>query len=368
MTRSVLFAAVALIATTTVGARQATPVLRPLDPEVHENGTIVVKLQAPQATKVAAYVDTMPPSAAVSLVRDARGIWTGTIGPLDADIYTYAFLVDGVSINAGLVEVVGRSPEAWHPQNVPHGTVHVHWYESKPLGVLRSVYVYTPPGYEKASGSLPVLYLLHGSGGAEDVWVSIGAANVILDNLIAAGKAKPMVVVMPFGHPEPSPQVGRAATFTARDTAAFARDLIEDVMPLVQRTYRVSSQPDQRAIAGFSMGGNQAMVIGLGRLDLFHSIVSLSGSISVAGGDATAAAIDAQYGPIFDEAVADHSLELVWLACGREETRLVTLNRTLAEVLGNHGVKVVNVVIPGGHTWHVWRRNLRDFAPLLFQR
>jgi enterochelin esterase family protein len=277
------------------------------------------------------------------------------------------FLVDGTSVNAGLVEVVGRTPEAWHPQKVPHGAVHVHWYDAKALGMLRSVYVYTPPGYEKSNATYPTLYLLHGSGGAEDVWVSVGAAHVILDNLIASGKAKPMVVVMPFGHPEPSPQVGRAATFTARDNNAFAHDLLDEVMPLVQRTYRVSSQADQRAIAGFSMGGGQAMGIGLSRPDLFHAIGSFSGSITV-GGEVSAGTIEAQYGAVLDDAVSKDGLRLVWLACGTDETRLVALDKAFGDVLQGHGIKHVVTTVPGGHTWHVWRRNLRDFAPLLFQK
>lgn len=349
-------------------AQPAPAILRPLDPEVHEDGTVLFRLQAPLATRVAVYVDTMANQPAVTMTKDARGIWSGTLGPLEADIYTFAFMVDGASVNAGQVEVVGRTPEAWHPQKVPHGAVHVHWYDAKGLGVLRSVYVYTPPGYERGNTTYPVLYLLHGSGGAEDVWITIGAANVILDNMIASGKAKPMVVVMPFGHPEASPAVGHPAPFTARDGSAFARDLIDEIMPLVQRTYRVSSQPDQRAIAGFSMGGGQALSIGLSRLDLFHAIGAFSGSISIAGGEFTAGAIDAQYGAIFDEGVANGALKLVWLACGKDETRLVTSNKTLADVLTQHGVKNFNTVVPGGHTWHVWRRNLRDMVPLLFQK
>ena len=359
----------AILAASLVAQQAPAPnVLRPLDPEVHEDGTVLFRLQAPTATRVGVYVDTMANQPAVNMTKDPRGIWSGTLGPLEADIYTFAFMVDGVSVNAGQVEVVGRTPEAWHPQKVPHGAVHVHWYDAKALGVLRSVYVYTPPGYERSNATYPVLYLLHGSGGAEDVWITIGAANVILDNLIAGGKAKPMIVVMPFGHPEPSPLVGHPAPFTARDGAAFARDVIDEIMPLVQRTYRASSQADQRAIAGFSMGAGQALSIGLSRLDLFHAIGAFSGSISVAGGELTAGAIDAQYGAIFDEGVANDSLRLVWLACGKDETRLVASNKILADVLTRHGVKNMNTVIPGGHTWHVWRRNLRDLAPLLFQK
>ena len=205
------------------------------------------------------------------MTKDARGIWTGTLGPLEADIYTFAFMIDGVSVNAGQVEVVGRTPEAWHPQKVPHGAVHVHWYERRRRDAPQRLRLHAAR-LRAIEHDVARAVLLHGSGGAEDVWTSIGAANVILDNLIAAGKAKPMIVVMPFGHPEPSPIVGHPAPFAARDASAFARDLIDEIMPLVQRTYRASSQADQRAIAGFSMGGGQALAIGLSRLDLFHAI------------------------------------------------------------------------------------------------
>jgi len=346
-----------------------TPTLRPLDPQVKEDGTITFSLVAPLAKQVAVYVDTMAPAAAVPLVRDERGVWSGRLGPLDADIYSYAFLVDGASINAGLVEVVGRTPEAWHPRKVPHGTVHVQWYDSKPLGMLRSVYVYTPPGYEGSNTTYPVLYLLHGSGGAEEVWTSIGAANVILDNLIADGKAKPMVVVMPFGHPEPSPRVGRAATYTARDTNAFARDLIDEVMPLVQRTYRVSRRADDRAIAGFSMGGNQARFIGFSRLDLFHYIATFSGSFSAPGGTTTTETLEADFAGIFEDPVMTNGvLRLFWSACGADEARLIQQNKLFANLLASKGIRQTFLTIPGGHTWHVWRRNLRDVLPLLFAK
>ena len=174
------------------------PALRPLDPQVREDGTVTFSLVAPQAKQVAVYVDTMAPAAAVPLVRDERGVWSGRLGPLEADIYTYAFLVDGASINAGLVEIVGRTPEVWHPRKVPHGTVHVQWYDSKSLGMLRSVYVYTPPGYEGSSATYPVLYLLHGGGNRYDTWVSADAA-LIFDNLLARKSMVPMVVVMQIG-------------------------------------------------------------------------------------------------------------------------------------------------------------------------
>ena len=351
----------------TLGVQTASS-LRPLDPEVKDDGTVIFRLLAPQASQVAVYVDTMAPAAAVKMTKDARGVWSGPVGPLDADIYGITYIIDGSSLTAGLVEVVGKTPEAWHPQAVPHGTVHVHWYDSKSLGMLRSVYVYTPPGYERANATLPVLYLLHGSGGTEDSWVEVGAANVILDNLIAQGKAKPMIVVMPFGHPEPSPQVGNRMIAAARGNDAFAKDLLQDVMPLIQRTYRVSSRADDRAIAGLSMGGSQATLIGFQRPDLFHSIGSFSGSIPVPGPDVTPTALEDEYGPRLDEALTNNPLRVVWYGCGTEEARLVAQNKLFSELLTRHGVKHTNSTIPGAHTWHVWRRNLRDFVPLLFQK
>jgi enterochelin esterase family protein len=361
----------AVLGLTAVSAQQRAPTLRPLDPQVNEDGTIVFSIVAPQAKEVGVYVDTMPASAAVRMTRDDRGVWTAKLGPIEADIYTYSFVVDGSPINAGLVEVVGRTPEAWHPRKVPHGSVHVQWYDSKALGMLRSVYVYTPAGYDGSSNtSYPALYLLHGSGGAEDAWVSIGAANVILDNLIADGKAKPMLVVMPFGHAEPSPRVGRGATFTARDNNAFMRDLLDEILPLVQRTYRVSRRADDRAIAGFSMGGSQARQIGFARLDLFRWIGVFSGGFSVpAGADLTAETVEQTYAGILeDPAPTIAALKLYWAAAGADETRIVAQNKLFADILNSRGIKQTFLTIPGGHTWHVWRRNLRDLLPLLFAK
>lgn len=370
--RTLLRCAAALSLVTVLAAQRAgqpqAPTLRPLDPKVNEDGTVIFNILAPQAKSVAVYVDTMAPSAAVPLAVDSRGVWQGKLGPLEADIYTYAFVVDGVSLNAGLVEVVGRTPEAWHPRKVPHGSVHAHWYDAKALGMLRSVYVYTPPGYEGTTTNYPVLYLLHGSGGAEDVWVSIGAANVILDNLIADGKAKPMVVVMPFGHAEPSPRVGRAATFTARDNTAFMKDLLDEIMPMVQRTYRVSRRAEDRAIAGFSMGGSQARQIGFARLDLFRWIATFSGGFTTGGGDLTTEMVEQSFAGILeDPAPTIAALKLYWAACGADETRLVAQNKLFADVLNSRGIRQTFLTIPGGHTWHVWRRNLRDVVPLLFR-
>jgi enterochelin esterase family protein len=341
----------------------------PAEVTVDGNRVVTFQISAPLAKQVSALVDSMPPATAKPLTRDARGVWTGTIGPLAPDLYFASCVVDGATRGLGYVTIRGASPEAWEARKVPHGAIHQHWYDSRSLSVLRSVFVYTPPGYERDTTMYPVLYLLHGSGGTESSWIVDGLVNVILDNLIADGRVKPMIVVMPFGHPEASLRAAQMPTFRARDIDAFANDLIQDVMPLVERTYRAARQADRRAIAGLSMGGNQARQIGLARLDLFGYVATFSGTVGVRGGAVSPQSIE----ETFAEALADpfatnQALRLFWTAAGSDETNLLGQHRVFNGVLDRHGIRYEFVTIPGGHTWHVWRRNLRDLAPRLFQR
>ena len=341
----------------------------PAEVIVNADRLVTFQITAPLAGQVSAMVDSMPPSAAKALTRDDRGVWRGTLGPLAPDLYFASFVVDGSVRPAGYLHIRGPSPEAWETRKVPHGAIHQHWYDSRSLSALRSVFVYTPPGYERDTTNYPVLYLLHGSGGTESSWIGDGLANVILDNLIADGRAKPMIVVMPFGHPEASMRAGNLPTFRARDIQAFARDLIDDVMPFVERTYRAARQADRRAIAGLSMGGNQARQIGLARLDLFSYVATFSGTVGVQGGAVSPETI----AQTFAEALADppstnSALRLFWASVGTDETNLLAQHRVFNNVLDRHGIRYEFVTIPGGHTWHVWRRNLRDLVPRLFQR
>lgn len=373
---SVLLAGAALVAiagVVTIGAQaptapaQVTATVQEV--KVQAGGMISVRINAPRSKDVRAFVDTMAADAAVPLVRDDRGVWSGTLGPLAPDYYSVVFNADGALGSGGSVLVPGSTPEVWEPRKVPHGTIHQQWYDSKALNALRSVYVYTPPDYDRGTATYPVLYLLHGSGGAEASWVFDGVANVILDNLIAAGAARPMIVVMPFGHPEPSMRLGNMPTFRRGDMQDFSRDLIEDVMPMVERGYRVTRQADRRAIAGLSMGGNQARQIGLGRLDMFHYVAAFSGTVGVIGGTVTVDAIEQTFADVFADPMATNAaLRLFWQAVGTEETNLLAQHKIFTDVLKRHDIRNTFVTIPGGHTWHVWRRNLRDLAPLLFQK
>ena len=326
----------------------------------HRNGTATFRIDAPQARDVRVLVGTMNAADAKPMMKDDKGIWTASLGPLVPDYYAVAFLTDGILRTGAYVHVTGPTPEAWDPRPVKHGTIHTHWYDSKALKVLRSVSVYTPPGYEEGKDSYPVLYLLHGSGGDETSWVKDGLANVILDNQIADGRAKPMIVVMPFGHTDPSPRAGVVPNYAGRDTPAFTRELIDEVMPAVEQTYRINRRADARAIAGFSMGGNHARLIGLQRMDLFHSVATFSGSIGVP--------IEEAYGPLLaDPDATNATLRLLWLAVGSEETRMLGQHQMLRDVLNAHRIRHTFVVEKGGHTWHVWRRNLRDLSTLLFK-
>jgi enterochelin esterase family protein len=242
----------------------------------------------------------------------------------------------------------------------PHGTVHINVYDSKSLGTTRNVYVYTPPGYEQSNIRYPVLYLLHGSGLIEEAWISAGRANVIVDNLLAAGKVKPMVLVMPYGHvaramaDEPRGAGRGGAGRGSAEPDGFEKDLLGDVMPLIDRTYRVLTDRDHRAIAGLSMGGGQAMSVGLRHPDLFSAIATFSGSVPYRG------ELDKMDGAILNE-----RYKVLWVGCGTDDPAFNS-NKAIADMLETKKVHHVFRSSPGGHIWPVWQLNLSEFAPLLF--
>jgi enterochelin esterase family protein len=250
-------------------------------------------------------------------------------------------------------------------QPVAHGTVHINWYASKSVGAPRSMYVYTPPGYEHSKAKYPVLYLLHGSGDTESGWVTVGRANLILDNLIAAGKAKPMIIVMPYGRTSaevtlfpPAPPAAPGAA--PPDRNAFANDILQDVIPYVEKAYRVSAKADDRAIAGLSMGGGQTLQIGPSHLDLFHSIGAFSAATS-------SQAPEEQYKDLFaDPAATNKKVKLFYIACGKAD-RLFAGAQTLHDAFTKHEIKHVFVASEEGHVWRNWRDYLADMATQLFR-
>lgn len=294
--------------------------------------------------------------------------------PNRAQIYNYNFAIDGVrtidpgnpnvktgstpSTISSILEVRGDRPAFYDGQPVPHGEIHTVWYHSKATATLRRLTVYTPPSYNAAARAhYPALYLFHGANADETAWTRLGQVNLILDNLLAARKAKPFVVVMPFGYgiPPGSPRTGGSGS-----DELFARDLIEDVIPLIESRFRVMPDRTQRAIAGLSMGGGQSLSIGLNHVDLFAYVAGFSSGLRPADFDKTYAAADAK-----PKAVND-GLRLLWIGCGKDDGAMAN-NQAFTKFLSEKQIKFTFIESEGAHTWMVWRRYLNEIAPLLFR-
>jgi enterochelin esterase family protein len=379
MSRTLLFTALCipsfLIAQPAAGGRGGRgPQLPPIvSCEVKQDRTVTFRLRAPDATDVKVGGDFI--QGPQQMTKQEDGVWDVTLGPLNPAIYSYTFRVNGVSvldpvnpmIKAGertsesMFEVPvdqGAKAAPYDLQNVPHGTIHVNYYDSKSLGAARRIDVYTPPGYESEKGTYPVLYLLHGSGDTEAGWTTIGRANLILDNLIAAKKAKPMIVVMPYGRARPDVYLAPFATANTQPDA-FANDLLKDVIPMVEKFYRISGKPDQRAIAGLSMGGGQVLQIGLHNLDEFHFIGAFSAALRTQS-------MEEQYKEVLNDAAGTNKrLKVFYIACGKTDS-LFEPAQAFDETLTKHEIKHTFVPSEEGHVWRNWRNYLADFAPLLF--
>jgi enterochelin esterase family protein len=333
-----------------------------LSPEIRPDRTVIFRINAPKAAAVSVNGEF----GAKTMSKDDSGAWTATVGPLEPDMYSYRFVVDGVPtldprngrVKVGqpplsnLVEIVGDKPGPHDLRPVPHGTVHFHRYESKSLqGKARGMVVYTPPSYESAAEQrYPVLYLLHGSGDNEFGWTEIGLAHRILDNLLADGKAAPMLIVMPNGH-----AAERRPGQPNNNTKMFEADLLGEVVPLVERIYRVKPGQQNRAIAGLSMGGGQAWAVGMGHLDLFAYVCPFS-----MGGRS---AVDLDQ---LDSTEVNRRLKLLWIGCGRDD-RLFARGEKLSADLTGKGIKNTWRPSDGAHTWIVWRKYLAEVVPLLFR-
>jgi enterochelin esterase-like enzyme len=342
-------------------------------PEVLPDGRVTFRLKAPEAREVRVQCESLP---GTNMVKDDQGVWSFTTGPLEPDYYGYSFVVDGVrtlDLNNPLmkynllgtesqVHVPGPASLPWEVNDVPHGVIHRHFYHSAAAGDDRAYFVYTPPHYKSSGARFPVLYLLHGFSDDATGWWSVGQANIILDNLIARGQVKPMVVVMPLGYGtlEALYRGGgrpRDPGFGQRNSSQFRGSLLDEVLPAVESAYHVSKDRKQRAIAGLSMGGAESLTVGLNNLDRFAWIGAFS-----SGGVGT------NFSTTFPklDATANKSLRLLWISCGKDD-RLVEPNREFVHWLEAKDVHCTWTEVPGVHSWRVWRRNLADFAPLLFR-
>jgi enterochelin esterase family protein len=360
-----------------VGAQETRPApapeRRPSRPapvrsaEIAADGRVTFRLRAPKAAEVV--VQGQWPNGRASMTRDADGLWSVTVGPVEPGVWEYRFDVDGLTMidpgnpaikpmrepRTSILHVPGQPPNLHDFQDVPHGVVHHHSYSSKSLGRLRHLAVCTPPGYhERADERYPMLVLQHGSGDNESTWTVHGKAHWILDNLIAVERAVPMVVVMMDGH---AAAPGGNPAERQQNTSNFQRDLIEDVLPFIEKNYRIKTDAGSRAIAGLSMGGGQALTIGLNHADRFAWVAGFS---SATPSDESAAAA------LADPQATNQKLKLLWIACGRDDF-LIRRNEEFIARLKEKGVRHEWNLTDGDHSWPVWRRYLADLAPRLFR-
>jgi enterochelin esterase-like enzyme len=352
----------------------------PHSPVVSPDASATFQLAMPNAMKVDLHLEGRKDP--VPMTKSADGTWSVSVPGLAPEYYSYSYSVDGTDItdphntsvktsffsDQSVFLVPGHPPMPWEVANVPHGVVSQHFYHSNIVGINSEYYVYTPPGFDPhESTKYPVLYLLHGYSDDPSAWTAMGNANVILDNLIAAGKAKPMIVVMPWGYGDMRMitdgwAAWRDPSLIVANFTKFDRALEQEVMPLVTQQYPISDKRDNHAIAGLSMGGAETLLVGLNHTDQFAWIGSFSaGGI---GGD--------HFGPLFPAitpqtgAEVQEKLKLLWIACGTEDG-LFEPNQKFIAWLKTNGMQPTPIHTPGMHAWMVWRGNLAAFAPLLFQ-
>ena len=365
-------------------------------PEIHANNTVTFRYLAPKAIRVQLSGDFLPPQkietaigsmdgpGIVDLTEGENGIWEYTTpAPLRSDLFGYTFIVDGLRVPdpnnvyqvrdvatiQNILLIGGGKGDNYAVNDVPHGTVAKRWYFSPGLNVERRLTVYTPPGYESGKGSYPVLYLLHGSGGDEDSWTTLGRAAQILDNLIAHGKAKPMIVVMPNGHTINPAAPGESirgffkpAMGMGGDPGAMELSFI-DIIKLIESNYRVKKDKANRAIAGLSMGSGHSEHISAYYPNTFDYIGLFSGA------SATPRNTEPLVYRDFDkklETQMKNGYKLYWIGCGKSDFVMQGVTELRAK-MDQMGMKYVYRESEGGHTWTNWRDYLTEFAPLLFR-
>ncbi len=333
----------------------------------------------PNAVKVGLSLEGVPQP--FPMEKGPDGAWTVSVPKLAPQYYSYTFNVDGTSVldpmnppvktsffvDQSIFLVPGQPPMLWEPANVAHGALHQHFYQSKIVDVASQYFVYTPPGFDpRSKEKYPVLYLLHGYSDDPSAWTLMGKANVILDNLIAQGKAKPMIVVMPWGYGDMQ-MISRGWSawqdpqLVVQNFMKFSDALFQEVIPLVKAEYPISDKREDHAIAGLSMGGGESVLVGLNHLDDFAYVGAFSSAV---GRDNYAASFPGIASQTPEQLNA--KLKLIWVACGTEDG-LFPNNQNFVNWLKEKGLQPSFNPTPGRHVWMLWRENLGAFAPLLFQ-
>jgi enterochelin esterase family protein len=362
---------------------------RAISPIIHPDRRVTLKVNAPLASevRVTGHIIGMnahwnsAPRKSIPMTKGADGIWSVTLGPLAPDIYDYGYLIDGypagdIGNRANSVEVPGDGPAYYDAQDVPHGDVHMVVYNSKATRSIRYLRVYTPPGYDAGTTRYPVLYLQHGGNCCESSWMEQARANIIMDNLIAAQKARPMIIVMALGA-RSGPSEGLGPNPAQREGAKgpgkgqtnydpgnlFEIDLLTGIIPFIDHKYRTIADADHRALSGLSQGGIQTVTIGLRHSDVFHWLVPMSAGAESAGDDqfmAISADVFADVSPL------KRNLKLLHFVVGDQDV-LHEADKRLADKLKALGVPLTFTTEPGMHEYKVWRKGLWDVAPELFR-
>lgn len=392
-------------------AAAARPAPAPRSAEVAPDARVTFRVMAPKAAEVVVNGD-WPGGRGLAMTKDASGTWSVTTAPLTPEIWMYTFSIDGVTtldpgnprvlrdgvrrLNA--LVITGAGSANYVVEKVPHGTVAAAWYPSPNLKTPRRMLVYTPPGYEGGNRRYPVLYLFHGGGGDEEAWNELGTASAIMDNLIAKGRAKPMIVVIPNanwndisilqsigaraqpqaaaqpaanagGRAGAAPAGGQAGggAAPAQDYSVAEQEIVTGMIPFVEANYRTLPGRENRAIAGLSMGGGISINVGLKRLDVFATVAQFSSGMFGGVGGYAAFDID-KISPGFlkDAAATNKKLKLLYFSCGDDDPRM-QYQKKVAEDFRNAKINLTFKNFPGAHEWRVWRNSLADVAVMLFQ-
>lgn len=344
-----------------------------ISPQVKPDKKVTFQYYAPSAkdVRLSAQFEKGP----VAMTKNDNGMWSITLGPVKPDIYPYNFIVDGIQVmdpgnpdffpnerfKASLVDIPGDTPLIHSLQDVPHGTVVYTTYKSKVMdGINRPLVVYTPPGYESNTGMrYPVLYLISGTTDTEETWYKVGRANFILDNLIAQGKAVPMIIVMPYGNNFINVS-GPASPDAIPMYSKYSEELVNDIIPFTDNNFRTLADREHRAVAGFSRGGGQSLWAGLSNTDKFAYICSFSAYL-------TKEAFEQNFSSFYvspDE--TNRRMKLFWLSVGNEDF-LYKQAYEFMELLKSKRISTRTLITTGGHTWMNCRLFLSESAPLLFR-
>ena len=354
-------------------------------PEIADNNSVTFNVYSPTANSISVNGSWMGMGENATMTKNSDGVWSVTVGSLDPSMYHYNVIVDGISIidpanpkamrdgtrYASTLIIPGKESDIFEVNDVPHGSITKVWYDSPTLELYRRMYVYTPAGYENSNEDYPVLYLLHGGGGDEDAWTSLGRANYILDNLIAEGKAKPMIVVMTNGNPdqtaaitEKPPVPGAGALVIASEK--FPNSLVNDVIPYIEDHFRVKADSDNRAIAGLSMGCLHTQIASLNNPTLFKYMGLFS--LGLHPDDNNLREIMKPLIAAYDKnlEILKANYKLFYVACGTEDFVYEGV-QILRKKLDDNNFEYVYNETGGGHTWANWRDYLSEYAPQLFK-